>query len=179
MTCLPTALQFVALPAQATLLAGPDANIPFRSTTYFTMPQTELLPDLFASSLPSALMASARSHANPGMMVVWFLAVAGVLAAAIAGAAFATRLRQRRRMNSHSGLFAGLCQHHNLDRGDRNLLKAIAQAHQVRYAARVFLDPTLFEPKRLPSALRARQDEILALRRQLFLATDDPSPPLQ
>ncbi len=126
---------------------------------------------------PRLVAASARSQGDSGMAVVWLLVAAVVIGVVVAGLVLANRAAQRRRTNSHPGLFAGLCLHHKLDRNRRNLLKALGQAHRVRYAARVFLDPTLFDPKRLPPALQARKQEILALRKQLFLQSDPP--PLQ
>ena len=125
------------------------------------------------------LLASASAQADPGQIIIAVLSAAGVIAAIAGGLAFASHSRNRHRTNSHSGLFGGLCQHHNLDRGSRNLLMALGQAHRVRYAARVFLDPSLFEPKRLPPSLRWREDAVLALREQLFLVGDESVAPPQ
>ncbi len=134
------------------------------------------LPNAALTTIASPI--AARHQADSGKALIWLLVAAVIIGAIVGGMTLATRLAHRRRTNSHPGLFAGLCQHHNLDRNRRNLLKALGQAHRVRYAARVFLDPALFDPKRLPPALRAKKDEILALRQQLFLAAD-ASPPLQ
>jgi hypothetical protein len=125
-------------------------------------------------TFPSLVAASARAKTDSGAALVWLLVAAVVIGVVVAGLVLANRAAQRRRTNSHPGLFAGLCLHHKLDRNRRNLLKALGQAHRVRYAARVFLDPTLFDPKRLPPALRSRKEEILALRQQLFLQPDAP-----
>lgn len=139
---------------------------------------TEWLIDLSVNSpgsIPaSGLLASASAQADSGQIIVAVLSAAGIIAAIVGGLAFASHARNRHRTNSHSGLFGGLCQHHNLDRGSRNLLMALGQAHRVRYAARVFLDPSLFEPKHLPPSLRSRTEEILALREQLFLGGEEP-----
>ena len=123
------------------------------------------------------LASSASDQPETGQVLIWLVAAATIIGAIVGGLALATRAAHKRRCDSHSGLFAGLCQHHNLDRSRKNLLKALGQAHRVRYAARVFLDPTLFEPTRLPPALSSRKDEILALRQQLFLAPNAASPP--
>ena len=120
----------------------------------------------------SLIAASAKAQADSGEAMVWILAAAVVIGVIVAALVLINRAAHRRRTNSHPGLFAGLCQHHKLDRNRRNLLKALGQAHRVRYAARVFLDPTLFDPKRLPPALKSRKDEILALRQQLFLVPE-------
>lgn len=123
---------------------------------------------------PSLVAATSRAQTDSGAALVWILVAAVIIAAVVAALVLANRAAHRRRTNSHPGLFAGLCTHHKLDRNRRNLLKSLGQAHRVRYAARVFLDPSLFDPKRLPPALRSRKDEILALRQQLFLVPDAP-----
>jgi len=128
------------------------------------------------SAFNSLFAASARSQTGSGQAMVWLLAAAVAIGIIVGGLVLANKAVHRRRTNSHPGLFTGLCQHHKLDRARRNLLKAIGQAHRVRYPARVFLDPSLFDPKRLPPALRARKDEVLALRQQLFLVSDTVSP---
>lgn len=125
-------------------------------------------------TVPSFVVASANAQTDSGAAVVWILVAAVIIAVVVVGLVLANRAASRRRTNSHPGLFAGLCLHHKLDRNRRNLLKSLGQAHRVRYAARVFLDPTLFDPKRLPPALRSRKEEILALRQQLFLVPDAP-----
>ena len=138
---------------------------------------TVLLLSLLSSpnftSSNGLVAASARAQADSSEALVWLLVAAVVIGGIVGALVLVNRAVHRRRTNSHSGLFASLCQHHKLDRNRRNLLKALGQAHRVRYAARVFLDPTLFEPKRLPPALRARKDEILALRQQLFLVSEN------
>ena len=138
---------------------------------------TSLLNHAPDATLPIAeLVAATGGRADSGEALVWLISAGAVIAILVVGMVLANKAVHRRRTNSLPGLFSGLCQHHKLDRNRRNLLKAIGQAHRVRYAARVFLDPTLFEPKRLPPALQARKDEILALRQQLFL---EPASPLQ
>lgn len=136
-----------------------------------------LLTDVSAGFLSTmrqaGLLAAAGHQAESGKIIIGLLIAGVVVAAVVGGVTLAVRASHRRRTSSHAGLFAGLCQHHNLDRSSRNLLKALGQAHHVRYAARVFLDPALFEPKRLPPSLRSRQAEILALRQQLFLVTEE------
>ena len=130
-------------------------------------------------SFQTLTLLAARSQGDSSQALVWIFAAGVVIAVVVVGLVLATRAAHKRRTNSHSGLFAGLCQHHKLDRSSRNLLKALGQAHRVRYAARVFLDPGLFEPKGLPPALRARKDELLALRQQLFLIAEAADSPLQ
>lgn len=129
-------------------------------------------------SLQPGPLAASSASADSGEVMVWLLVAAVVIGAVVAALVLVNRAVHKRRTNSHAGLFAGLCQHHKLDRNRRNLLKALGQAHRVRYPARVFLDPTLFDPKRLPPGLRAKKDEILALRQQLFMVPE-AAPPLQ
>lgn len=140
----------------------------------FLLSHTAILGLINSNNL---VVASARAKADSGEAMMWLLVAAVIIGAIVAGMMLINQAAHRRRTNSHPGLFAGLCQHHKLDRNRRNLLKALGHAHRVRYAARVFLDPTLFDPKRLPPALRSRTDEILALRRQLFFSPD--AAPLQ
>ena len=128
----------------------------------------------FLLQAPLRIIPFAQAEADSGEIVVLLSAAAVGIAVVVGILIFATKAAHRRRTNSHPGLFASLCQYHKLDGKRKKLLKAIGQAHRVRYAARVFLDPTLFEPTRLPPALRCRADEILALRQQLFLADDTP-----
>lgn len=122
------------------------------------------------------IAASSTDQPDSGTVLAVLLALAVAIGIVVGVLVLLTRAAHRRRTDSHPGLFSGLCQHHKLDRSRRNLLKALGQAHRVRYPARVFLDPSLFDPKRLPPALRSRQDEILALRQQLFLVEDTSSP---
>ncbi len=139
-----------------------------------------ILSDIASSAAltsPAGLIAaSTRGQAGSGNALVYILTAAVVIGVIVGALVVATKAAHRRRTNSHPGLFAGLCQHHKLDRSRKNLLKALGQAHRVRYAARVFLDPTLFDPKGLPPALRSRKDEILALRKQLFLVENSSAP---
>jgi hypothetical protein len=116
-----------------------------------------------------------RGQTDTQQLFTWLI-IAAVIIGVVAGVSVvATRMAHRRRTNSHLGLFAGLCQHHKLSRGHRKLLWAMAQAYRLKYAARVFLDPTLFEPKRLPPALRARKNELQFLQKQLFSMQEEPT----
>ena len=156
-------------------LAGQVCNLPGQdailsnSTTVHSAALLADSPSSFFSEFPGLALVAAASRIDSSRVLVWLLVAAGGVALVVGGLAFAARAMHRRRVNSHPGLFAGLCQHHKLDRTSRSLLKALGQAHRVRYAAQVFLDPTLFEPQSLPPALRSRKEEILALRQQLFL----------
>jgi hypothetical protein len=132
----------------------------------------------FPTYLEDTALLAVASRTDSEDMLVWLIVAAVLIGGIVGGLVLATRAAHRRRTNSHAGLFASLCQHHKLDRNRRNLLKAIGQAHRVRYAARVFLDPALFDPKCLPPALRAKKAEILALRQQLFLLPETAAPPI-
>ena len=123
---------------------------------------TLLFSPIIGVCLQPGPIAASSASADSGEVMVWLLVAAVVIGVVVAALVVVNRAIHKRRTSSHAGLFAGLCQHHKLDRNRRNLLKALGQAHRVRYPARVFLDPTLFDPKRLPPGLQGKKEEILA-----------------
>ncbi len=133
-------------------------------------------PSMFLTTMTPIVAAASRARADSSKALIWLVVAAVVIGGVVGILALANRAAHRRRTNSHPGLFASLCQHHKLDRNCRNLLKALGQAHRVRYAARVFLDPNLFDPKQLPPALRSQKKDILALRQKLFLVPGGAAP---
>jgi len=105
--------------------------------------------------------------------------VLAVAAGGIAGVCLVVyccnRLIQRRRYNSHSSLFSGLCQVHGLDHSARGLLKQLARKHGLRHPARLFTEPGWLDPARLQGSLHGRAAEVTALRNRLFAAGDTPA----
>jgi len=78
------------------------------------------------------------------------------------------RQRARWRQDSPQTLFVELCEAHALSWSDRQLLRALATAHELPCAARVFVEPERFDVARLPRALSSRADEITSLKHRLF-----------
>ena len=70
--------------------------------------------------------------------------------------------------NSTSRLFSELCRAHRLDRSNRRLLKQLATALGLKYAALLFVEPEGFDMTSLPPALKSSASEIRQLRHRLF-----------
>ncbi|MDY0165263.1 MAG: hypothetical protein RBS80_01885 [Thermoguttaceae bacterium] len=103
-----------------------------------------------------------------GSMLLW-LGIAAVATAAVSVAVFFShRAALRRRLNSHSGLFDGLCRVHNLTRGQRVLLRQIVQVHTPTYPCQVFTEPIWTHPQSLPAALRGKAADLGKLHKKLF-----------
>lgn len=114
-----------------------------------------------------------RGGADTGEVLL-YLAIAAVVIGVICGTLYAvSRYRLRQRFNSHSSLFTGLCQRHELDRGAQSLLKQIAGHHNLKHPARVFIEPKLFDPNGLGGSLRSQGLQVAALRNQLFGGTSE------
>lgn len=91
------------------------------------------------------------------------------LAALVYAAVTCWRARQQGKpVDCPHRLFAELCKRHELDWPSRRLLRQLARAHELEHPARVFVDPRLFEPARLPDSLRAFQVQLAALKSRLF-----------
>ena len=119
-------------------------------------------------STPVLLAARSRRGADTGEVLL-YLAIAAVAIGGVCGVLYAVnRHRHAQRFNSHPSLFNGLCDRHELDRPARALLKQIAGHHQLKYPAQVFIDPKLFDEKRLGGSLSGQGLQIAALRNQLF-----------
>lgn len=65
-------------------------------------------------------------------------------------------------------LFLDLCRLHELNAGQRRLLRRLAQAHGLTDAARLFVEPAYFRTAGLATELRADPETIAALSRRLF-----------
>ncbi len=109
-----------------------------------------------------------RGGADTGEVLL-YMAIAAMVIGAVCGVLYAfNRHRHRQRFNSHSSLFTGLCERHNLDRTARTLLKRIASHHNLKYPAQVFIEPKLLDPNGLGDSLRSQGLHVAALRNQLF-----------
>ncbi len=101
--------------------------------------------------------------------ILLLLGVAAVVIAGVSvGAYLAHHAAVRRRLNSHPGLFDGLCKVHGLDRGQRALLLQVVRARNVPYPGQVFTEPNWMHPKSLPSPLQAKTAELSKLHKKLF-----------
>lgn len=104
----------------------------------------------------------------------WHDLVPYIVAAIVIGVGYAvyTHLKRRNDMTERCDdphkLFRELCLAHQLDRPSRRLLLQLAEGHNLTLPAQVFVTPAVFEPVRVPAALRGRIDEIKRLRERLF-----------
>jgi hypothetical protein len=116
-----------------------------------------------------------RSEADTGQMMVWSL-VAGVMIAVVCGGLLLyTKMAHKWRTNSQPGLFWSLCKLHELDRGNRQLLKRAVQFHGLAPPSRVFTEPDWLDPAKLGSEFRPQAKALKELRSRLF---GDPAPAL-
>ena len=81
----------------------------------------------------------------------------------------------KRRFHSRRALFRALCHAHELNHGERRLLRRLARYHRLKNPSRVFLEPEHFQSDQLSPALRQREGELLDLRELLFGPLDEPS----
>jgi hypothetical protein len=79
-----------------------------------------------------------------------------------------------RRRNSPRALFTELCRAHALASSERQLLLALADAHQLAQPGELFVNPSHFEESRLTPMLFPRRTELLALRARLFAGLEEP-----
>lgn len=106
---------------------------------------------------------------SDGSAIFWVIAIGAVIAVVVAGLSVATRVLHQRSRNSQSGLFDGLCKHHELPRNSRALLKQLAASYGLAAApARVFTEPRWLEPNPGNPLFRTRAAELAALRERLF-----------
>ncbi|MBI1901714.1 MAG: hypothetical protein HYS13_11470 [Planctomycetia bacterium] len=70
--------------------------------------------------------------------------------------------------NDPRRLFRRLCQQHNLNTVSRKLLWRLAEERSPKHPARVFLEPSWFDPLRISPKLKGRGRELEALREHLF-----------
>lgn len=113
--------------------------------------------------------ASRRANRlDTGQAVVWLVVAVGIIAGVCLAIRLGSRLLHQRRFNSHASLFRGLCQAHDLDAGDRRLLKQVARHHRLAQPARLFTEPKWLDPAGLRGGLRGRAAQVAALRSRLF-----------
>lgn len=103
-----------------------------------------------------------------GPMLLWLGVAALAVGGVSVGAYLAHRAALRRRLNSHPGLFDGLCKTHQLARGHKSLLWQVARVQNVPYPAQVFTEPKWTHPKTLPAALQPKAAELGKLHKKLF-----------
>jgi hypothetical protein len=78
-----------------------------------------------------------------------------------------------RRRNSPRALFAELCRAHALGSAERQLLLALAEAHQLAQPGELFVNPSHFDASRIASAMAPRRAELAALRGRLFAGLNE------
>ncbi len=128
-------------------------------------------PLLLVSRLQQPLLARGpflRSEADTGQMMVWALAAGGVIAIVCGGLLLYTKMANKWRTDSHSGLFSSLCKLHELDRGARQLLKRAVQFHSLAPPARVFTEPKWLDPSKLGADFKPQAKALKDLRIRLF-----------
>jgi hypothetical protein len=76
--------------------------------------------------------------------------------------------------NSPRLLFKSLCEAHQLDRHQRQLLARLAKFRRVEHPAALFLDPNLLDTEDLAPSLREHAGRLRALRERLFVRPIDP-----
>lgn len=103
----------------------------------------------------------------PGQIVV-LLALLAVAAVTFGVLAIWRAWRRRQPVDCPRRLFAELCQRHELDWPSRRLLRQLSRAYELDQPARLFVEPQLFDPARLPESLHAFQPQLAALRSRLF-----------
>jgi len=133
-------------------------------------------PNVITSLPIERVLFGARGYGTAGRNraigtgeVVVYLLIAGVVIAAVCALLYlVNRMQHRKRYNSHSTLFAGLCRVHGLGRGDRALLKQVASQHQLAQPARVFTEPKWLDPAGLRGSLSRQASKVENLRKRLF-----------
>jgi hypothetical protein len=75
--------------------------------------------------------------------------------------------------NSPRLLFKSLCEAHQLDRHQRQLLARLAKSRRIEHPAALFLDPNLLDPEDLAPSLREHAGRLRMLRERLFVRPID------
>ncbi len=122
------------------------------------------------ASLVPLLGQVRRPHAQVDVasMLLWLGIAAVTIAVASVGAYLAHRAAQRRRFNSHPGLFDALCKLHQLNRAQRALLQQVVHVRKTACPGQIFTDPTWLTCKTLPAALQSKSADLEKLHRTLF-----------
>ncbi len=115
----------------------------------------------------AAERARPESTESTTTFILWSLVV--VVAALVGGGLWYLHLwRHASAAHSHPRLMKDLCRLHGLGRSDRWLLGQVAQVHQLRYPALVFLDSKWLDVQHLTPALQAKQADLAAIRARIF-----------
>ena len=130
-----------------------------------------LTPLALVDCLQQPLLAKSpflRSEADTGQMMVWSVAAGCIIAVVCGGLLLYTKMAHKRRTNSHPGLFQGLCELHQLDRGSRRLLKQAVQFHNLTPPSRVFTEPGWLDPAKLGAEFQPQVKALKQLGNRLF-----------
>ena len=111
-----------------------------------------------------------RARLDSGDLVIFLAILAGVVLAVYLLSRFLAYKDGRKSFNSPRALFRALAKAHNLDRASRRLLRRVARWQRLAHPARLFLEPTRFDPSNLSPQLRERITEIQTLRDRIFAA---------
>jgi hypothetical protein len=116
-----------------------------------------------------------RESFDPTDLLWWLFVAVLVLAAFGVVACILAKQDKRRLFNSPRALFNALCKAHELNHSSRGLLKQLARAQHLTVPARLFLEPSRFEPAMLSPELRPQREAIIALRQRLFVQAEQPA----
>ena len=111
-----------------------------------------------------------RAQFDSGDLAILGLVLVGVVLALVLLSRFSSRKSGGKSYNSPRALFRSLAKAHGLNRVSRRLLQRVARWQRLAHPARLFLEPSRFDPVNLSPKLRAQLTEIHALRDQIFAA---------
>jgi hypothetical protein len=101
-------------------------------------------------------------------LAIW-IGLAVVVVGGLCGVGFfAHRAAQKYKLNSHIGLFHGLCKAHGLSRRERNLLGQVCRAQNLKFQGQVFTESAWLNPKKTPPALKDKREQLAKLYKKLF-----------
>ena len=113
----------------------------------------------------SALLAR---RGETGEIIFW-LFIFGVSIGIICSISYAaTQFANHWKYNSHPSLFYSLCRVHDIDRGNRSLLKQVIRHHGITQPARIFTEPQWLDPAKLGKSFEAKAQQLLTLRKRFF-----------
>ncbi len=125
--------------------------------------------------LPTMLLAQVKANEpKPGDWSFGWGTV-GIIAAVSAAIVLAiwlimliVRMREQRTTHSPWLLFGDLCAAHALTHPERQLAKNLAKELRMDHPGVLFVEPTWWEPERLPPALKHQLPALEKLRKRLF-----------
>ena len=112
-----------------------------------------------------------RARLDSSDLITGLVIFAGIVVAVILLSRFMARQDGRKHYNSPRALFRSLAKAHGLDWASRRLLRQVARWQRLAHPARLFLEPSRYDPVNLSPQLRERLGEIHALRDRIFAAT--------